>query len=219
MIKAPGSLQELRRRIYRKAKSEPQHRFWGMFVHVANIETIEEAYRVARRNGGAAGIDGQTFAAIEATGVDAFLQTIRTDLLTGTYKPGANRRVEIPKDKGKVRVLQIPSIRDRVVQGALKLILESIFEADFCPNSYGFRPNRSPHQALAEVRRSLLRRMNVVIDVDLARYFDTIRHSVLLEKIARRVQDPQVMRLVKQVLKAGGKVGAQQGGCACGKRA
>ena len=212
MIKAPGSLQELRRRIYRKAKSEPQHRFWGMFVHVANIETIEEAYRVARRNGGAAGIDGQTFAAIEATGVDAFLQTIRTDLLTGTYKPGANRRVEIPKDKGKVRVLQIPSIRDRVVQGALKLILESIFEADFCPNSYGFRPNRSPHQALAEVRRSLLRRMNVVIDVDLARYFDTIRHSVLLEKIARRVQDPQVMRLVKQVLKAGGKVGAQQGG-------
>src|ERR1022692_1360641 len=109
------------------------------------------------------------------------LQTIRTDLLTGTYKPRANRRVEIPKDKGKVRVLQIPSIRDRVVQGALKLILESIFEADFCPNSYGFRPNRSPHQALAEVRRSLLRRMSTIIDVDLSRYFDTIRHSVLLE--------------------------------------
>jgi len=212
MIKAPDNLQELRRRIYRKAKSEPQHRFWGIFVHVAKTETLGEAYRLARRNGGAPGIDGQTFAAIDAAGVDAFLQAIREDLLAGTYKPGANRPVEIPKGNGKVRVLQIPCIRDRVVQGALKLVLESIFEADFCTNSYGFRPKRSPHQALAEVRRSLLRRMNLVIDVDLARYFDTIRHSVLLEKIARRVQDPQVMRLVKQILKTGGKIGVPQGG-------
>lgn len=212
MIKAPDSLQELRRRIYRKAKSEPHHRFWGIFVHVAKIETLGEAYRVARRNGGAPGVDGQTFAALDATGVDAFLQGIRKDLLAGTYKPGVNRPVEIPKGNGKVRVLQIPCIRDRVVQGALKLVLESIFEADFCGNSYGFRPKRSPHQALAEVRRSLLRRMNLVIDVDLARYFDTIRHSVLLEKIARRVQDPQVMHLVKQILKAGGKIGVPQGG-------
>jgi RNA-directed DNA polymerase len=212
MIKAPSSLQELRRRIYRKAKSEPQHRFWGIFVHITKIETLAEAYRLARRNGGAAGIDGQTFAAIDAAGVDAFLQAIRGDLLAGTYKPGANRPVEIPKGNGKVRVLQIPCIRDRVVQGALKLVLESIFEADFCPNSYGFRPQRSPHQALAEVRRSVLRRMNLVIDVDLSRYFDTIRHSVLLEKIARRVEDPQVMHLVKQILKAGGKIGVPQGG-------
>jgi len=212
MIKAPGSLQELRRRIYQKAKSEPQHRFWGIFVHVAKIETLGEAYRLARRNGGAPGTDGQTFPAIDAAGVDAFLQAIHEDLLAGTYKPGANRPVEIPKGNGKVRVLQIPCIRDRVVQAALKLILESIFEADFCPNSYGFRPKRSPHQALAEVRRSLLRRMSLVIDVDLARYFDTIRHSVLLEKIARRVQDPQVMHLVKQILKAGGKIGVPQGG-------
>ena len=120
--------------------------------------------------------------------------------------------VEIPKENGKVRTLQIPCIRDRVVQGALKLILEAIFEADFCPNSYGFRPKRSPHQALAEVRRSLLRRMSTVIDVDLARYFDTIRHDILLEKIARRVQDPQVLHLVKQILKAGGKIGVPQGG-------
>jgi RNA-directed DNA polymerase len=212
MIKAPSSLQELRRRIYQKAKSEPQHRFWGLFVHITKSETLGEAYRLARRNGGAPGIDGQTFGAIDAAGVDIFLQAIRDDLLAGTYKPGANRPVEIPKGNGKVRVLRIPSIRDRVVQGALKLILESIFEADFCPNSYGFRPRRSPHQALAEVRRSLLRRMNLVIDVDLARYFDTIRHSILLEQIARRVQDPQVMHLLKQMLKAGGKVGVPQGG-------
>src|SRR3954453_17073397 len=135
MTKKPSSLQELRRRIYRKAKSEPHHRFWGIFVHIAKIETLAEAYRLARRNGGAAGVGGQTFAAIDAAGVDAFLQTIREDLCGGTYKPGANRPVEIPKGNGKIRVLQIPCIRDRVVQGALKLILESIFEADFCSNS------------------------------------------------------------------------------------
>ncbi len=106
----------------------------------------------------------------------------------------------------------VPSIRDRVVQGALKLILEAIFEADFCPNSYGYRPKRSPHQTLAEVRRSLLRRMSTVIEVDLARYFDTIRHALLLQQIARRVQDPAVLHLVKQILKAGGKIGVPQGG-------
>jgi retron-type reverse transcriptase len=140
-------------------------------VHVAKIETLAEAYRQARRNGGAPGIDGQTFSDIESLGVEAFLQAIRDDLLGGSYEPRANRPVEIPKGNGKVRMLQIPCIRDRVVQGALKQILEMIFEADFCSNSYGFRPKRSPHRALAEVRRSLLRRMSTVIDVDLSRYF------------------------------------------------
>jgi RNA-directed DNA polymerase len=123
-----------------------------------------------------------------------------------------NRRVEIPKDNGKTRILQIPCIRDRVVQGALKLLLEAIFEADFCPSSYGFRPKRSQHRALAEVRRSILRRMTTVIDIDLSRYFDTIRHSVLLDKIDTRVDDSNVMRLIKQILKTNGKVGVQQGG-------
>jgi RNA-directed DNA polymerase len=212
MRKAPISLQELRRRIYRKAKSDKTHRFWGLFVHVTKIETLEEAYRIARSNGGAPGIDGQTFEDIEARGRLAFLASIQQDLLTGRYKPWPNRRVEIPKGNGKVRILQIPCVRDRVVQGALKLILEAVFEADFCPNSYGFRPKRSPHRALAEVRRSVLRRMSTIIDVDLSRYFDTIRQSVLLEKIAKRVQDPRVLRLVKQIIKVGGKVGVPQGG-------
>ena len=212
MIKAPINLQELRRRIYRKAKSEKEHRFWGIFVHVTKIEVLVEAYRQAKRNGGAPGIDGQTFEDVEAMGKEAFLQSIRDDLTAGTYKPQANRFAEIPKGNGKTRTLQIPCIRDRVVQGALKWVLEAIFEADFCPNSYGFRPKRSPHRALAEVRRSILRRMNIVIDVDLSKYFDTMKHDILLEKIARRVQDPQVLHLVKQILKMGGKIGVPQGG-------
>lgn len=212
MTKTPISLHELRRRIYRKAKADKAHRFWGIFVHVTKIETLREAYWIARRNGGAPGIDKLTFADIDAAGLDEFLTGIRNDLLSDNYKPQANRKVSIPKDNGKVRILQIPTIRDRVVQGALKLILESIFEADFCPNSYGFRPKRSPQRALAEVRRSVLRRMTRVIDVDLTKYFDTIQHSVLLDKIARRVNDQDVMRLVKQIIKAAGKVGVPQGG-------
>jgi RNA-directed DNA polymerase len=212
MTKAPSSLQDLRRRIYHKAKSEKTHRFWGLFGHVAKPETLAEAYQQAKRNGGAPGLDGRTFADIEAEGLDQFLTALRDELRAGTYQPQPNRVVEIPKDKGKVRKLQIPCIRDRVVQGALKLILEAIFEADFCPNSYGYRPKRSPHQALAEVRRSLLRRMSTVIAVDLDRYFDTIRHDLLLQQIARRVQDPAVLHLVKQILKAGGKIGVPQGG-------
>jgi len=212
MIKTPVNLQDLRRRMYRKAKSEKEHRFWGIFVHVTKIEVLAEAYRQAKRNGGAPGIDGETFEDVDAAGVAAFLQSIRDDLVAGTYKPRANRFVEIPKGNGKTRTLQIPCIRDRVVQGALKGVLEAIFEADFCPNSYGFRPKRSPHRAVAEVRRSILRRMNMVIDVDLSKYFDTIRHDILLGKIAKRVQDPQVMRLVKLILKTGGKIGVPQGG-------
>jgi RNA-directed DNA polymerase len=212
MIKAPISLQDLRRRIYRKAKSDKAHRFWGIFVHIAKIETLQEAYLLSKRNGGAPGIDGMSFEDVEAMGASRFLEGIREDLLTGRYKPQKNRRVDIPKGKGKSRTLQIPCIRDRVVQGALKLILEAIVEADFCPNSYGYRPKRSPHLALAEVRRSVLRRMSTVIDVDLSRYFDTIRHAKLLGLIAKRVQDPQVLGLIKQIIKATGKVGVPQGG-------
>jgi group II intron reverse transcriptase/maturase len=212
MTKAPINLQELRRRIYRKAKSDSTHRFWGIFVHITKMETLQEAYRQAKKNGGAPGIDGKRFDDVEQEGVIPFLETLQEELQTGRYTPQPNRKVDIPKGNGNVRTLQIPTIRDRVVQGALKLILEAIFEADFCPNSYGFRPKRSPHRALAEVRRSVLRRMTTVIDVDLSRYFDTIRHSILLDKIAKRVQDPQVMRLVKQVIRATGKIGVPQGG-------
>jgi RNA-directed DNA polymerase len=212
MIKTPIDLQELRRRIYMKAKLDKAHKFWGIFVHVTKMETLEEAYRIAKTNGGAPGIDGQTFDDIETAGRETFLMEIRNELISGNYQPRANRRHKIPKENGKFRELQIPCIRDRVVQGGLKLILEAIFETDFCDNSYGFRPKRSQHRALAEVRNSLLRRMSTVIDVDLSKYFDTIRHSILLEKISRRVNDPEIMKLVKQIIKVGGKIGVPQGG-------
>ena len=212
MIKTSINLQDLRRRIYYKAKSDKAHRFWGIFVHITKIETLTEAYYIARKNGGAPGLDGQTFDDIEANGVPKFLENIRDDLISGEYKPQKNRQVDIPKGNKEYRTLKIPCIRDRVVQGAVKLILEAIFEADFCPNSYGYRPKRSPHRAIAEVRRSLLRRMTIVVDVDLSKYFDTIQHSILLRQIAKRIKDPQVMRLIKQILKSGGKVGVQQGG-------
>ncbi len=130
------------------------------------------------------GIDKQTFEDIEASGLPVFLTGIREELITGRYKPKPNRRVEIPKGDGKMRMLQTPCIRDRVVQGAVKLILEAIFEADFCSNSYGFRSRRSPHRALAEVRRSVLRRMSTIIDVDLSRYLDPSTQCPLIHEIS-----------------------------------
>ena len=147
MTKPSIGLQDLRRRIYLKAKADQKWRFWGLYVHVCKPETLREAYEMARRNGGAAGIDGVTFAAIEETGLEAFLDDIHDELHSRTYRPSANRQVEIPKDGGKVRILGIPTIRDRVVQGALKLILEPVFEADFQEGSYGYRPKRTAHRA------------------------------------------------------------------------
>lgn len=212
MIKPAVSLQDLRRKIYVKAKSEKQHRFWGMYAHVCKFETLEAAYLVARKNKGAPGIDGVTFDNIEQLGRRSFLIEIQKELQNKTYRPAKNRRCEIPKDNGKVRILGIPTIKDRVVQGALKLILEPVFEADFCPNNYGYRPQKNPHLALAQVRRSILRGMTVTIDVDLSAYFDNVRHHIVLEQVAKRFQDDDTMRLLKLILKAAGKKGVPQGG-------
>ena len=212
MRKAPIELQDLRRRIYVKAKAEPEWRFWGLFVHVCKLETLREAYALAKRNDGSPGIDGVTFEAIEAGGVERFIGQIREELVTGEYLPLRNRRQEIPKDGGKVRVLGIPAIRDRVVQGALKLIVEPIFEADFQAGSYGYRPRRSAHAAVKRVAEAIVSNKTRVIDVDLSSYFDNIRHHLLLEKVARRVNDGDVLALLKKILKANGKKGVPQGG-------
>ena len=184
MTKTSISLQDLRRRIYLKAKADRNWRFWGLYVHVCKTETLNEAYETARRNGGAAGIDGVTFEAIEEAGRRAFLDGIRGELVSRTYVPSRNRQVEIPKDGGKVRTLGIPTIRDRVAQGALKLILEPVFEADFQEGSYGYRPKRTAHQAVQRVATAVLQTKTTVIDVDLASYFDTVRHDILLGKVA-----------------------------------
>jgi RNA-directed DNA polymerase len=207
------SLQDLRRRIYRKAKAEPAWRFWGLYVHIGKLDTLHEAYRLAKQNNGAPGSDGVTFEAIEAGGVEAFLQPLRDELRTQTYRPQRLRHVEIPKASGKgVRVLSIPTIRDRVVQGALKLILEPIFEADFQPGSYGYRPKRSAHEAVQRVAEAIVHHKTRVLDIDLHAYFDNIRHAQVLEKVARRVNDGAMLHLLKLTLKAAGKKGVAQGG-------
>src|SRR3982751_411285 len=213
MIKAPIRLQDLRRSLYVKAPAEPLWRFWGLYVHVCKMETLRAAYEMAKKNDGAPGIDGLTFEAIEESGAEGFLRQIRERLVTNTYRPLRARKKEIPKDGGaKVRVLSIPAICDRVVQGALKLILEPIFEADFQDGSYGYRPKRTAHQAVNRVAQAIVEEKTRIIDLDLKAYFDNIQHSLLLEKVARRVQDEAVMHLLKMMLKATGKKGVSQGG-------
>jgi RNA-directed DNA polymerase len=212
MIKASIDLQDLRRRLYVKAKAETTWRFWGLYVHVCKMETLRQAYALAKENDGAPGVDGVTFEAIESQGADAFLEQIRDELVQSTYKPLPARRQEIPKDGGKVRLLSIPAIRDRVVQGALKLILEPIFEADFQPGSFGYRPKKTAHEAVDRVAQAIVHHKTRVIDFDLRSYFDNVRHDRLLTKVAKRVDDDDVMHLLKIMLKANGRCGVPQGG-------
>jgi RNA-directed DNA polymerase len=212
MIKTPIDLQDLRRKIYTKAKADTAWRFWGLYVHVCKQETLHEAYALAKKNNGAPGIDGVTFEAIEDSGVEAFLKQLQDELAAHTYRPLRNRRQEIPKGDGKVRVLGIPAIRDRVVQGALKLILEPIFEADFQPGSFGYRPGRTAHEAVQRVAEAIVKCKTRIIDIDLRAYFDNVRHDLLLAKVARRVSDGDVLHLLKMMLKASGQKGVPQGG-------
>jgi RNA-directed DNA polymerase len=176
------------------------------------METLRQAYALAKENDGAPGVDGVTFEAIEAQGVEVFLEQIRNELVQRTYKPLPARRREIPKEGGKVRVLSIPAIRDRVVQGALKLILEPIFEADFQPGSFGYRPKKTAHEAVDRVAQAIVQEKTRVIDIDLRSYFDNVRHDRLLRKVAKRVDDDDVMHLLKIMLKANGRYGVPQGG-------
>ena len=215
MTKTSISLQELRRKIYDKAKAEPSWRFWGLYVHICKKETLVRAYELTKANNGAPGIDGVTFAGIESSvgGVDGFLEQLCDELVERRYLPMRNRRKEIPKEgSGKTRVLGIPSIRDRVVQGAVMLILEPIFEADFQGGSFGFRRMRSAHQAIHRVVVGLSEGKTHAIDLDLKAYFDNVRHNILLEKLAARIQDDDVLHLMKLILKASGKKGVPQGG-------
>jgi RNA-directed DNA polymerase len=211
MKKTSIGVQELEERIGAKAKAEPQHRFWGLYTHVWKLDVLGEAYRLAKQNHGAPGVDGVTFAQIEAAGLEPFLEQLSQELQDKTYTPLPCRQVNIPKEGGKVRGLKIPAIRDRVVQGAVRLIQEPIFEADFQPGSYGYRPGRRAHEALGRVREGLHRQLHRVIDLDLKSYFDSVRHDLLLAKLAQRIDDDDLMWLCKRILKSGGQRGLPQG--------
>jgi RNA-directed DNA polymerase len=164
------------------------------------METLQEAYLMAKKNNGAPGIDGVTFEDIEARGAQQYIGQIRDELTERTYVPLRARKKEIPKDGGKVRVLSIPAIRDRVVQGALKLILEQIFEADFQPGSYGYRSKRSAHEAVNRVAEAIVQQKTFVIDLDLRAYFGSIPHAELMLSLARRIVDARVLHLIKMWL-------------------
>jgi RNA-directed DNA polymerase len=178
---------------------------------VWKLDVLGEAYRLAKQNNGAPGVDGVTFEQIDAQGLGDLLEALSRELQDKTYCPLPCRQVSIPKEGGKVRGLKIPAIRDRVVQGAVRLILEPVFEADFQEGSFGYRPNRTAHQALERVTVGLNKRLHQVIDLDLKSYFDTVRHDLLLSKLAQRIQDDDLLWLCKRILKSGGKRGLPQG--------
>ncbi len=202
-LTTPEKIRSLQRKLYVKAKAKPAFRFYLLYDKICRVDILFHAYRLARANAGAPGVDGMTFDQIEAQGLEAWLAGLREDLVAKTYRPDPVRRVMIPKASGDgERPLGIATIRDRVVQTATKIVLEPIFEADFEDTAYGYRPRRGALAAVKEVHRHLVRGNTDVVDADLSRYFDSIPHSDLLKSVARRVVDRNVLRLIKMWLRA-----------------
>ena len=201
-LKPPESVRALQRALYRKAKAEPTFRFYLLYDKVYRADLLGHAWALVRANRGAPGVDGVTVAAVEADGVASFLACLAEELRTHTYRPDPVRRVLIPKRSGGERPLGIPTVRDRVVQAAARLVLEPIFEADFQPCSYGFRPKKDAHHAVEEIRAHLAWGYTQVLDADLTAYFDSIPHDRLLAAVARRVSDRHLLRLLTQWLRA-----------------
>ena len=202
-LQTPEKIRILQRKLYRKAKAEPVFRFYVLYDKICREDFLRHAYGLARANAGAPGVDGVSFAQIEVQGLEAWLAGLREELVSKTYRPDPVRRVMIPKPNGGgERALGIPTIRDRVVQTAAKLVLEPIFEADFEDNAYGYRPARGAVDAVKEVHRLICRGYTDVVDADLSKYFDSIPHGDLLKSVARRIADGAVLRLIKLWLKA-----------------
>ncbi|WP_201242996.1 group II intron reverse transcriptase/maturase [Halorhodospira halophila] len=200
-LQTPAKIRTLQRKLYLKAKTEPDFRFYILYDKIWREDVLRHAYALVRANKGAPGVDGQDFRQIEQSGVEQWLSAIRNDLREKTYRPMPVRRVMIPKPGGGERPLGIPTIRDRVVQTATKLVIEPIFEADLEPNTYAYRPRRSAAEAIEAVQTLLLRGYTDVVDADLSRYFDTIPHSELMQSVACRISDRHVLRLIKMWLK------------------
>src|SRR6516165_1475364 len=201
-LETPEKIRSLQRKLYCKAKAEPTFRFYVLYDKICREDILLHAYRLARANAGAPGVDEMTFAQIEKDGLEAWLAGLREELVSKTYRPSPVRRVMIPKPNGGERPLGIPTIRGRVVQTAAKLVLEPIFEADFEDSAYGYRPARGAVDAVKEVHRLICRGYSDVVDADLSRYFDSIPHSELMKSVARRITDGAVLRLIKLWLKA-----------------
>lgn len=201
-LQTPDKIRMLQRKLYRKAKDEPEYRFYLLYDKIYRDDMLAHAYKLARGNGGSPGVDGQDFAQIESEGLQEWLNGIRKELQARQYKPQPVRRVLIPKPGGGERPLGIPTIRDRVVQTAAKLVLEPIFEADLEACAYGYRPKRSAQDAIRQVHKLICEGYTEVVDADLSKYFDNIPHRELMQSVSRRIVDREVLRLIKMWLKA-----------------
>lgn len=197
----PEKIRNLQRKLYAKAKSEPDFRFYSLYDKVHRTDVLLHAYRLRRKKRGAAGVDGVTFEDIEAAGVEDWLRNLETELREGRYRAQPVRRTMIPKANGGQRPLGIPTVKDRVVQTAVLLVLQPIFEADFEDNAYGYRPGRSAQHAASDVLTSVQQGQGHVVDADLSKYFDTIPHRELLKSVARRISDRRMLHLIRMWLK------------------